>query len=162
MEANAHYVARAYNYPCGCHVAEVEIDRDTGYVQVTRYAMVSDFGTVINPMLLEGQLHGGVSNGLGQALCEQVVYDPDSGQLLTGSFMDYCLPRAVETPHFDWATTETTCLTNPLGVKGCGESGPTASMPAVINAIVDALAEFGVTEIDMPATPEKVWRAMRG
>ena len=162
LEANSHYIARAYNYPCGCHVAEVEIDRDTGYVQVTRYAMVSDFGTVINPMLLEGQLHGGVSNGLGQALCEEVVYDPESGQLLTGSFMDYCLPRAVETPHFDWATTETTCLTNPLGVKGCGESGPTASMPAVINAIVDALAEFGVTEIDMPATPEKVWRAMHG
>ena len=161
LEANAHYVARAYNYPCGCHVAEVEIDRDTGYVQVKRYAMVSDFGTVINPMLLEGQLHGGVSNGLGQALCEEVVYDPNSGQLLTGSFMDYCLPRAVETPHFDWATTETTCLTNPLGVKGCGESGPTASMPAVINAIVDALTEFGVTEIDMPATPEKVWKAMR-
>lgn len=162
LEGNSHYVARAYNYPCGCHVAEVEIDRDTGYVQVTRYAMVSDFGTVINPMLLEGQLHGGVSNGLGQALCEEVVYDPDSGQLLTGSFMDYCLPRAVETPHFDWATTETTCLTNPLGVKGCGESGPTASMPAVINAVVDALSEFGVTEIDMPATPEKVWRAMNG
>ena len=162
LEANSHYIARAYNYPCGCHVAEVEIDRDTGYVQVTRYAMVSDFGTVINPMLLEGQLHGGVSNGLGQALCEEVVYDPDSGQLLTGSFMDYCLPRAVETPHFDWATTETTCQTNPLGVKGCGESGPTASMPAVVNAIVDALAPFGVTEIDMPVTPEKVWRAMNG
>ena len=162
LEANAHYVARAYNYPCGCHVAEVEIDQDTGYVQVTRYAMVSDFGTIINPMLLEGQLHGGVSNGLGQALCEEVVYDPGSGQLLTGSFMDYCLPRAIETPNFDWATTETTCMTNPLGVKGCGESGPTASMPAVINAIVDALARFGVAEIDMPATPEKVWRAMQG
>ena len=162
LEANAHYVARAYNYPCGCHVAEVEIDQDTGYVQVTRYAMVSDFGTIINPMLLEGQLHGGVSNGLGQALCEEVVYDPGSGQLLTGSFMDYCLPRAIETPKFDWATTETTCMTNPLGVKGCGESGPTASMPAVINAIVDALARFGVAEIDMPATPEKVWRAMQG
>ncbi len=162
LEANSHYVARAYNYPCGCHVAEVEIDRDTGYVQVTRYAMVSDFGTVINPMLLEGQLHGGVSNGLGQALCEEVIYDPDSGQLLTGSFMDYCLPRAVETPHFGWATTETTCQTNPLGVKGCGESGPTASMPAVVNAIIDALDEFGVTEIDMPVTPEKIWRAMNG
>lgn len=162
LEASSHYVARVYSYPCGCHVAEVEIDRDTGYVQVSRYAMVSDFGTVINPMLLEGQLHGGVSNGLGQALCEQVVYDPDSGQLLTGSFMDYCLPRAIETPHFDWETTETQCLTNPLGVKGCGESGPTASMPAVINAIVDALSEFGVAEIDMPATPEKVWRAMQG
>ncbi len=160
LEGNAHYVARAYNYPCGCHVAEVEIDRDTGYVQVTRYAMVSDFGTIINPMLLEGQLHGGVSNGLGQALSEEVVYDPDSGQLITGSFMDYCMPRAVETPHFEWATTETTCQTNPLGVKGCGESGPTASMPAVVNAIVDALSEYGVTEIDMPVTAEKVWRAI--
>lgn len=162
LEASDHYIARAYNYPCGCHVAEVEIDRDTGYVKVDRYTMVSDFGTVINPMLLEGQLHGGVSNGLGQALNEQVVYDPDSGQLLTGSFMDYWMPRAVETPHFDWATTETTCLTNPLGVKGCGESGPTASMPAVVNAVLDALAEFGVAEIDMPVTPEKVWRAING
>lgn len=162
LEGNAHYVARAYNYPCGCHVAEVEIDKDTGYIKVTRYAMVSDFGTVINPMLLEGQLHGGVSNGLGQALSEEVVYDPDSGQLLTGSLMDYCMPRAIETPNFEWATTETTCLTNPLGVKGCGESGPTASMPAVVNAIVDALSEFGVTEIDMPVTSEKVWRAING
>jgi carbon-monoxide dehydrogenase large subunit len=161
LEGNAHYVARAYNYPCGCHVAEVEIDKDTGYIKVTRYAMVSDFGTVINPMLLEGQLHGGVSNGLGQALSEEVVYDPDSGQLLTGSLMDYCMPRAIETPDFKWATTETTCLTNPLGVKGCGESGPTASMPAVVNAIVDALSEFGVMEIDMPVTAEKVWRAMK-
>ncbi len=162
MEANAHYVARAYNYPSGCHVAEVEIDRDTGHVRVSRYAMVSDFGTIVNPMLLEGQLHGGVVNGLGQALYEETVYDPDSGQLITGSFMDYCLPRAREVPDFDWGLNETTCTTNPLGVKGCGESGPTVGMPAIVNAIIDALSEFNVSEIDMPVRPEKIWRAMRG
>lgn len=162
LEASAHYVARAYSYPSGCHVAEVEIDRDTGHVAVTRYAMVSDFGTIVNPMLLEGQMHGGVINGLGQALYEESAYDPDSGQLVTGSFMDYCIPRAREIPSFEWGLNPTFCKTNPLGVKGCGESGPTAGMPAIVNAVVDALAEFGVTEIDMPVTPEKIWRAMRG
>ncbi|MEX2617746.1 MAG: xanthine dehydrogenase family protein molybdopterin-binding subunit [Alphaproteobacteria bacterium] len=162
LEASAHYVARAYSYPSGCHVAEVEIDRDTGHVAVTRYAMVSDFGTIVNPMLLEGQMHGGVINGLGQALYEESAYDPESGQLITGSFMDYCIPRAREIPSFAWGLNPTVCKTNPLGVKGCGESGPTAGMPAIVNAIVDALAEFGVTEIDMPVTPEKIWRAMRG
>jgi len=162
LEGNAHYVARAYSYPSGCHVAEVEIDRDTGHVAVTRYAMVSDFGTIVNPMLLEGQMHGGVINGLGQALYEESVYDPDSGQLVTGSFMDYCIPRAREIPSFDWGLNPTFCKTNPLGVKGCGESGPTAGMPAIVNAVVDALSEFGVTEIDMPVTPEKIWRAIKG
>jgi carbon-monoxide dehydrogenase large subunit len=162
LEGNAHYVARAYSYPSGCHVAEVEIDRDTGRVAVTRYAMVSDFGTIVNPMLLEGQMHGGVIHGLGQALYEESVYDPESGQLVTGSFMDYCIPRAREVPEFAWGLNPTFCKTNPLGVKGCGESGPTAGMPAIVNAVLDALSEFGVAEIDMPVTPEKVWRAMRG
>jgi len=161
LEGNSHYIARAYNYPSGCHVAEVAIDADTGFVRLTRYAMVSDFGTIVNPMLLEGQLHGGVVNGLGQALYEETVYDPDSGQLITGSFMDYCLPRAREVPDFVWGLNETTCTTNPLGVKGCGESGPTVGMPAIVNAIIDALSEFGVSEIDMPVRPEKIWRAMQ-
>jgi carbon-monoxide dehydrogenase large subunit len=122
--------------------------------------MVSDFGVVINPMLVEGQLHGGVVQGIGQALNEESVYDADNGQLITGSGMDYWTPRARELPNFDWAVNETRCETNPLGVKGCGESGPTAALPAVINAVVDALAPFGVTHIDMPATPERIWRAM--
>ena len=160
LEAANHYVARTYSFPCGCHVCEVEIDQDTGMVDVTRYQMVSDFGVVINPMLVEGQLHGGVVQGIGQALNEESVYDSDNGQLITGSGMDYWTPRARELPNFDWAVNETRCETNPLGVKGCGESGPTAALPAVINAVVDALAPFGVTHIDMPATPERIWRAM--
>jgi len=142
-------------------VAEVEVDEATGVVDVVRYALVSDFGTVINPMLLEGQLHGGIVQGIGQALYEDCRYDPDSGQLLTGSFMDYCLPRATHTPNFDWGRTETVCTTNPLGIKGCGESGPTASMPAVMNALMDALADCDTDGLDMPATPEKVWRVLQ-
>ena len=121
LEGNAHYVARAYSYPSGCHVAEVEIDRDTGHVAVTRYAMVSDFGTIVNPMLLEGQMHGGVINGLGQALYEESVYDPDSGQLVTGSFMDYCIPRAREIPSFDWGV-------NPARPRACQPSSTPLSM----------------------------------
>lgn len=162
LEAAHHYVARTYSFPCGCHVCEVEIDQDTGMVDITRYQMVSDFGVVINPMLVEGQLHGGVVQGIGQALNEESLYDPVSGQLVTGSGMDYWMPRAREIPNFDWAVNETRCETNPLGVKGCGESGPTAALPAVINAVVDALAPFGVTHIDMPATPERIWRAING
>jgi aerobic carbon-monoxide dehydrogenase large subunit len=162
LEAAHHYVARTYSFPCGCHVCEVEIDQNTGMVDITRYQMVSDFGVVINPMLVEGQLHGGVVQGIGQALNEESLYDPVSGQLVTGSGMDYWMPRAREIPNFDWAVNETRCETNPLGVKGCGESGPTAALPAVINAVVDALAPFGVTHIDMPATPERIWRAING
>jgi carbon-monoxide dehydrogenase large subunit len=162
LEAAYHYDARTYSFPSGCHTCELEIDRDTGQVDITRYQMVSDFGVVINPMLVEGQLHGGVVQGIGQALNEESLYDSETGQLITGSGMDYWTPRARELPNFDWAVNETRCETNPLGVKGCGESGPTAALPAVINAVVDALAPFGVTHIDMPATPEKIWRAIRG
>jgi carbon-monoxide dehydrogenase large subunit len=161
FDASYHFSAKAYSYPCGCHVAEVEIDEETGVVSVVRYALVSDFGTVINPMLLEGQLHGGIVQGIGQALYEDCRYDPDSGQLVTGSFMDYCLPRAVHVPQFDWGRNETMCTTNPLGIKGCGESGPTASMPAVMNALMDALKDCDTAGLDMPATPEKVWRVLR-
>lgn len=161
FDASYHFSAKSYSYPCGCHVAEVEIDEETGVVAVVRYALVSDFGTVINPMLLEGQLHGGIVQGIGQALYEDCRYDPQSGQLITGSFMDYCLPRATHTPCFDWGRTETMCKTNPLGIKGCGESGPTAAMPAVMNAVMDALKDCDTAGLDMPATPEKVWRVLR-
>ena len=161
FDANHHFTARAYSYPCGCHVAEVEIDEGTGQVEVVNYTMVSDFGTVINPMLLQGQLHGGVMQGIGQAIYEDCQYDADSGQLISGTFMDYCVPRASHTPQFAWARNETACLTNPLGIKGCGESGPTAGLPAVMNAVMDALSDCDTAGLDMPVTAEKVWRALR-
>jgi len=147
-------------FPNGCHVAEVEIDPQTGVVEVVKYTSVNDFGTVINPMLVEGQIHGGVVQGIGQAMLERTVYD-DEGQFLTGSFMDYCLPRAVDAPPFVTAHHPVPAKTNPLGVKGCGEAGCAGALTSVMNAIVDALSEFGIRHIDMPATPEKVWRAIQ-
>ena len=150
-----------FSYPNGCHIAEVEIEPETGIVTLARYAMVNDFGTVINPLLVEGQAHGGVVQGLGQALFEHVVYD-EEGQPLAGSFMDYALPRADTAPIFTIAYHPVPAKTNVLGVKGCGEAGCAGALPSIMNAIIDALAEFGVTHIDMPATPEKVWRAING
>ncbi len=158
LEAVSHYKAPAYSYPCGCHVCEVEIDPATGVVELQRYTAVNDHGVVINPLLLEGQVHGGVAQGIGQALQEQLLYDRASGQLLTGSFMDYTVPRAADLPSFVLDLNETRCATNPLGVKGVGESGCTGSMPAVMNAVVDALAPLGVENVDMPAGPETIWR----
>jgi carbon-monoxide dehydrogenase large subunit len=137
----------------------VEIEPETGRLEVVNYVAVDDFGQLINPMLVEGQVHGGVAQGLGQALFEQCVYDRDSGQLLTGSFMDYGLPRATDLPRFIWRVNSTQCTTNPLGVKGAGEAGTTAAPPAVMNAIMDALRNYGVRELDMPVTSEKIWRA---
>jgi aerobic carbon-monoxide dehydrogenase large subunit len=148
-------------FPNGCHIAEVEIDPQTGMIEVVKYTSVNDFGTVINPMLVEGQIHGGVVQGIGQAVMERTVYDAD-GQFLTGSFMDYCLPRATDAPPFVTAHHPVPAKTNPLGVKGCGEAGCAGALTSVMNAIVDALSEFGVRHIDMPATPEKVWRAIHG
>jgi carbon-monoxide dehydrogenase large subunit len=148
-------------FPNGCHVAEVEIDPETGVVEVAAYAMVNDFGTVINPLLVEGQLHGGVLQGIGQALLERTVYDAQ-GQLLTGSFMDYAMPRAIHAPPFRFASHPVPATTNPLGVKGCGEAGCAGALPAVMNALVDALAPYGIRHFDMPATPERVWQAIRG
>jgi carbon-monoxide dehydrogenase large subunit len=148
-------------FPNGCHVAEVEIDPDTGVTQVVRYASVNDFGTIVNPLLVEGQVHGGVMQGIGQALMEIVRFD-DTGQLLTGSFMDYALPRADDAPsRFDFASHAVPATTNPLGAKGCGEAGCAGALTSVMNAIVDALSAHGVREFDMPATPERVWRAIR-
>jgi len=148
-------------FPNGCHVAEVEIDPETGVVQVVRYGSVNDFGTIINPLLVEGQIHGGVLQGIGQALMETVRFD-DTGQLQTGSFMDYALPRADDAPpEFGVASHAVPATSNPLGVKGCGEAGCAGALTSVMNAIVDALSEYGIRAFDMPATPERVWRAIR-
>jgi carbon-monoxide dehydrogenase large subunit len=148
-------------FPNGCHVAEVEIDPETGVVQVVRYASVNDFGTIVNPLLVEGQVHGGVLQGIGQALMETARFD-EEGQLLTGSFMDYALPRADDAPPaIGIASHEVPATTNPLGAKGCGEAGCAGALVSVTNAIVDALSELGITEFQMPASPERVWRAIR-
>jgi carbon-monoxide dehydrogenase large subunit len=147
-------------FPNGCHVAEVEIDPDTGVVEVVKYASANDFGTVINPMLVEGQMHGGLVQGIGQVLMENVVYDQD-GQPITGSFMDYAMPRASDVPSFVTEHHPVPATTNPLGVKGCGEAGCAGALVAVPNAIIDALSEFGIRHLDMPVTAEKVWRAIR-
>ena len=145
----------APTFPNGCHIAEVELDPDTGTIAVTRYALVDDFGVLVNPMLVEGQIHGGIAQGLGQAVIENIVYD-DAGQLLTGSFMDYGIPRAdMMPPAVIFETLNTPSPTNPLGVKGCGEAGTIGAMPSVMNAIIDAL---GGQQLEMPATPEKLWR----
>jgi carbon-monoxide dehydrogenase large subunit len=150
----------AATYPNGCHIAEVEIDPDSGVTKIVRYTIVDDFGAVINPILLEGQVHGGVVQGIGQALLEETVYDEDSGQLLTGTFMDYAMPRADDLPNFSFATRNVRCTANPLGIKGAGEAGAIGAPPALINAIVDALHHKGVRHIDMPATPKRVWEAI--
>ncbi len=147
-------------FPNGCHIAEVEVDAETGIVEVVKYTFVNDFGVVINPLLVNGQAHGGIVQGIGQALREHTVYDAD-GQLLTGSYMDYAMPRADDAPLFQHEFHSVPATTNPLGAKGCGEAGCAGALPSVVNALVDALAEFGIRHIDMPATPERVWRAIR-
>ena len=144
--------------PAGAHICEVEIDPETGRVDVVSFCACDDFGNIINPMIVEGQVHGGLAQGIGQALLEACVYDPESGQLLSGSYMDYAMPRADDLPSFKVATKVTPCTHNPLGVKGCGEAGAIGSPPAVINAITDAL---GVVDIAMPASPSTVWAAIR-
>jgi carbon-monoxide dehydrogenase large subunit len=147
-------------YPNGCHICEVEIDPDTGATEIVRYVSVNDFGVIVNPMLVEGQAHGGIVQGIGQALMEHVAYSED-GQLLSGSYQDYALPRASDVPSFGFLSHPAPCRTNPLGAKGCGEAGCAGSLPAVMNAVVDALLAVGVGHLDMPATPERVWRAIQ-
>jgi carbon-monoxide dehydrogenase large subunit len=149
----------ASTYPNGCHVCEVELDPDTGVIEVVKYCSVNDFGTIINPLIVEGQLHGGVVQGIGQALMEMTVYDAD-GQFLTGSFLDYALPRASDSPEIAVINHPVPATTNVLGVKGCGEAGCAGSLTSVMNAIADALSEFGIRHLDMPATPYRVWRAI--
>jgi carbon-monoxide dehydrogenase large subunit len=148
-------------FPNGCHIAEVEVDPDTGVVTLQRYTAVDDFGTLINPMLTIGQVQGGVAQGIGQAMLEHTVYDPQTGQMLSGSFMDYAVPRADDLPLFDITLTGVATGANPLGVKGSGQAGAMAAPQAIICAVLDALAPLGVTHIDMPATPERVWRAIQ-
>ena len=149
-------------YPNGTHIAEVEIDPDTGHTDIVKYVVVDDFGVTLNPLLLAGQIHGGAVQGIGQALMENTVYDPDSGQLVTASLMDYALPRAADVPAFTFETRNVKCATNPLGVKGAGEAGAIGSCPAVMNAILDALYRaYRIRHVDMPATPERIWAAIR-
>jgi carbon-monoxide dehydrogenase large subunit len=155
------HTVRVGGFPFGCHVCEVEVDADTGAVEIVRYAAIDDVGKAINPMILHGQTHGGIAQGVGQAMWEQCVYDPDSGQLLSGSLMDYTLPRASDLPSFDCELSEVPATSHPLGIRPGGEGGCTPALGAIMNAIVDALAELGVTHIEMPATPERVWRAIK-
>ena len=160
LNARGAITLPAWTFPNGCHVAEVEVDPATGVTSLERYTIVDDFGTLVNPLLVEGQVHGGVAQGVGQAMLEKVVYS-DDGQLLSGSFMDYCMPRADDLPSFDFSNIVIPCKNNPRGIKGCGEAGSVASPAAIINAIVDALSEEGVDHIDMPATPQAVWQTLQ-
>ena len=145
-------------FPNGCHICELEIDPETGSLEIVRYVVVDDYGKVVNPLLLAGQVHGGIGQGVGQALVEHAIYDNDSGQLLTGSFMDYAMPRASLVPFFEFSANEVLCRTNPMGMKGAGEAGTIGAPSAVVSAAIDALAEYGVTSVDMPVTAEQVWR----
>jgi carbon-monoxide dehydrogenase large subunit len=158
---SGHFTPSTPTFPNGCHVCEVEIDPETGGIAILRYLVVDDFGVVVNPLLLKGQVHGGIAQGVGQAMLERVVYDPDSGQLVTGTLSDYALPRAEDLPALEFSWNVVPCLTNPLGIKGAGEAGAIGAPPALVNAVVDALSELGIEHLDMPLTPERVWRAVR-
>jgi carbon-monoxide dehydrogenase large subunit len=160
LDASAVHDKSPSTFPNGCHVCEVEIDPETGVTAIERYTVVDDFGVVINPFVVEGQVHGGIVQGIGQVMIEDTVYD-EHGQLVTGSYMDYGMPRADDVPSFDFTTRNVPCVTNPLGVKGCGEAGNGGSMPAVMNAIEDALAGYGIHDLDAPATPYRIWKAIR-
>jgi carbon-monoxide dehydrogenase large subunit len=159
LDDTAYYDPPNCTFPFGTHICVVEVDADTGDVDIKRYVAVDDVGKVINPMIVEGQVHGGIVQGVAQALWESAVYD-DNGQLITGTLMDYALPRADFFPNFELGRTETPTDVNPLGVKGAGETGTIASTPAVVNAVMDALAPLGIRHLDMPLTPEKLWRAI--
>jgi carbon-monoxide dehydrogenase large subunit len=162
LQALENNISDLYTFPNGCHVAEVEIDPETGDVRLDRYLLVDDFGTLVNPMLTLGQVHGGVVQGIGQALLENVVFDADSGQLLSGSMMDYALPRASDLPSFDgYLSDKAPTKSNRLGVKGSGQAGCMASPQTVMNAVLDALLPLGVKKLDMPATPLAIWRAIQ-
>jgi carbon-monoxide dehydrogenase large subunit len=161
LAADGEFKNANNTWPNGCHICEVEIDPETGVNEITRYTIVDDFGKIVNPLLVEGQVHGGVVQGLGQAMGEQAVYDTASGQLVTGSFMDYWMPRADNMPTMTFKTNEIPCKTNPLGTKGCGEAGTVGAAPAFVNAIVNALAPYGIQHVDMPVTPLKIWESRR-
>jgi aerobic carbon-monoxide dehydrogenase large subunit len=156
LNENAFYDPQNFTFPAGSHICEVEIDPDTGKTTIVNFTAVDDFGKIINPMIVEGQVHGGLAQGIGQALTENCYYDPESGQLVTASYLDYCLPRAEDVPAFKVGTEETPCTHNPLGVKGCGEAGAIGAPAAVMNAVTDALR---AKDIEMPATSQRIWRA---
>jgi len=160
LAADTSFTTYDCNFPSGTHICELEVDPETGEVRIERYVAIDDAGRLVNPLIAEGQMHGGIVQGIGQALLEHITYEANSGQLLTGSFQDYCLPRADDVPNIEVTFQEVASPTNTLGVKGIGESGPTGAPPAVIGAIVDALRDFGVEHIDMPAHPERIWRAI--
>ena len=160
LEETAFYDPKNFTFPAGCHICEVEVDPDTGVVEVVKFTAADDFGRIINPMIVAGQVHGGVIQGIGQALYEQCIYD-DSGQLMSGSLMDYCLPKADTSPDVAVTTNVTPCTHNILGVKGCGEAGAIGSPPAVMNAVLNALADYDVDDVQMPATPQRVWQAIQ-
>ena len=159
LEETAFYDPKNFTYPAGTYICEVEVDPRTGETVITQFVAADDFGNIVNPMIVEGQVHGGLVQGIGQAMLEGAVYN-DQGQLVTGSYMDYCMPRADDLPSFKVALSSTPCTHNPLGVKGCGEAGAIGAPPAVINAIIDALRDYGCDDMSMPATPEKIWRAI--
>jgi carbon-monoxide dehydrogenase large subunit len=161
LDSEAAYDPENFSFPHGTHLCAVEVDTETGMTKIRKYVCVDDVGTPINPLIIEGQVHGGLAQGIAQALFEEAVFD-ESGNLTTGTFVDYTLPSAADLPSFTTERTETPATSNPLGVKGVGEAGTIASTPAVINAVVDALRPFGVNDIQMPATPERVWRAIHG
>jgi carbon-monoxide dehydrogenase large subunit len=160
LDSKVKHATSPVSFPNGCHVCEVEIDPETGEVRVVRYTVVDDFGTVINPLIVEGQVHGGIVQGIGQVLLERTVYD-EAGQLLTGSFMDYAMPRAEDVAAIDFTTHPVPCRTNPLGAKGCGEAGNGGSFPAAICAVLDALAPLGIDDIELPASPHRIWQAIQ-
>jgi aerobic carbon-monoxide dehydrogenase large subunit len=160
LEATVYYDPPNFTFPFGTHIAEVEIDGETGKVRIERYSACDDCGRQINPMIVDGQLHGGIAQGIGQALYEAAVYD-ENGQLLSGSMMEYHVPSAEDVPMFNLDHTVTLTNTNPLGVKGIGEAGTIGSTPAAVNAVIDALSPLGIKHIDMPLTSEKIWRAIR-
>ena len=160
LQRTASFVGRIPAYPTGAAVCEVEVDPQTGVVVISRYASVDDAGQPINPLILHGQVHGGIVQGVGQALCEAVIHDA-AGEMLTGSFMDYAMPRAVMVPGFTVALTEDATAGNPLRVKGGGEAGVTPALAVVMNAVIDALTAHGIEHLDMPATPSRVWEALR-
>ena len=161
LEETTYFDPPNFTFPAGCHICEIEIDPETGETRIDRYTVCDDFGVVVNPMVVHGQVHGGLAQGIGQALLENAAYDADSGQLISGSFLDYAMPRADDLPTFDVSELDLVSMSNPLGAKGAGEAGTIGAPITVMNAIFDALKPIGVTELSMPATPSKIWSAIQ-
>jgi carbon-monoxide dehydrogenase large subunit len=160
LDETAFFDPKNFTYPAGVHTCEIEVDPETGTTKIIRFTATDDFGRIVNPMVVAGQVHGGLAQGIGQALHEHCVYD-ERGQLLTTSYQSYLMPTAAQIPNFSVSTNATPATHNPLGVKGCGEAGAIGAPGAVINAVIDALSPLGITQIDMPATPERVWQAIQ-